>query len=299
MRVTTNARYLTRIERVVDALLSAPAEAHSLESLAALAHMSEFHFHRVYRAVMGETVQTTIRRVRLTLAADRLAGGSETIACIAQTAGYESPQAFARAFRSHSHATPLEFRRRHRGAEPMARHHAFVGEAFRRSIDVVDETACTALALRHDGPAATIPFSVRRFWKWQLRRALVPRVQQVMGVVFPDPAQRHGFRYYTAVVVHDDREFDDVARLALPGGRYARYRLLGPSTLIPAGFLAMQREWLPDSGFELDERPLLERYLEQPRSGAHTTAPATELLIPIRAGSGRSTADARSSTCAG
>ena len=67
MRPSTNDRYLERIERVVDALLSAPADAHSVESLAAVANMSAYHFHRVFRTVMGETVNATMRRVRLSL----------------------------------------------------------------------------------------------------------------------------------------------------------------------------------------------------------------------------------------
>ena len=44
MRASTSHRYFERIERVVDALLSAPADAHSVESLAAVANMPAFHF---------------------------------------------------------------------------------------------------------------------------------------------------------------------------------------------------------------------------------------------------------------
>jgi len=275
MRASTNHRYLARIERVVDALLSAPAEAHSVESLAAVAHMSEYHFHRVYRAVMGETVRATMRRVRLGFAADRLTGGAEPVARIAEAAGYESPQAFARAFRTFAHATPIEFRQRHRRAAHAAPLHFAVGD----SIDFVDEPACEALAFRHDGPIATIPRSVRLFWQWQLRRALLARVRQSIGIVYRDAADPRGFRYYTAVVVDSgERVTDDAVQLSLPGGRYARYALRGPASLIAPAFGSMQRDWLPRSGFALDDRPMLERYFE-PCGGDE---PVTELLIPIR-----------------
>jgi AraC family transcriptional regulator len=278
MRVSTSHRYLARIERVVDALLSAPGEAHSLESLAALAHMSAYHFHRVYHTVMGETVHTTMRRVRFSLAADRLAGSVEPVGRIAESAGYESPQAFARAFRGYTRFTPVEFRRRHRHVDGTAPRRFAVDDD---AIDLIDEPACDALALSHDGPIASIPNSVRRFWRWQLRRELLPRVQQVIGVVYPDANDARGFRYYTAVIVDaGDRVFDDVVRLSLPGGRYARYRLQGPCSLIAPAFYAMQRDWLPRSGFELDTRPLLERYVEQ--LDGESNDPITELLIPVR-----------------
>ncbi|HTO59209.1 MAG TPA: GyrI-like domain-containing protein [Pseudomonadales bacterium] len=279
MRASTNDRYLARIERVVDALLTAPAEAHSVESLAALAHMSEYHFHRMFRALMGETVLATMRRVRLAYAADRLAGGAESVARIAHAAGYESPQAFARAFRSYTRSTPGEFRRRHRRMESAARPCFAVGE-----VDLVDEPACEAFGWRHDGSIATIPSSVRRFWQWQLRRALLPRVRCTLGVVYPDAADPRGFRYFAAVVADaPDRVIDDATRLTLPGGRYARYVLHGPASAIAPAFRAMQRDWLPHSGFALDDRPLIERYVEPCSERTQGDEAVTELLIPIRA----------------
>ena len=285
MRTSTNHRYLERIERVIDALLAAPADAHSVESLAALAHMSEYHFHRVFRALMGETVQTTMRRVRLVFAADRLAAGAESVARIANAAGYESPQAFARAFRSYTRSTPGEFRRRHRHVSATAHHCCSVGDA---DIDLVDEPAREVLAWRHDGPIVTIPCSVRRFWQWQLRRALLPRVRRTLGVVYPDANDPRGFRYFAAVVADaGDRVIDDATRLALPGGRYARYVLRGPASMIAPAFRAMQRDWLPRSDFALDDRPLLERYVEPCSDCTRGEEAITELLIPIRA---RSTA---------
>jgi len=130
MRPSTSHRYLERIERVVDALLSAPADAHSVESLAAVANMSAYHFHRVFRAVMGETVNATMRRVRLSLAADRLAHCAESVGRIAESAGYESPQAFSRAFRGFTRTAPAEYRRRYLTAGRAVRQRLAVGTAF-------------------------------------------------------------------------------------------------------------------------------------------------------------------------
>jgi AraC family transcriptional regulator len=285
MRPSTSHRYFERIERVVDALLSAPAEAHSVESLAAVANMSAYHFHRVFRTVMGETVNATMRRVRLSLAADRLASGSEPIGRIAESAGYESPEAFARAFRGFTRTAPVEYRRRYSNAGRAVRHCPTVGTAFDGTIDVVDEPARRVLAMRHDGPIVSIPKSSRRCWRWLLRSALLPRVRERIGVAYLDRAETKGFRYYCAAVVDaDDRVFPDVIALSLPGGRYARYRLSGPASLIAPTFYAM-REWLPHSGFEFDDgpaaRPLLERYVDDALTRADD-GPITDLLLPVR-----------------
>ena len=63
----------------------------------------------------------------------------------------------------------------------------------------------------------------------------------------------------------------------MPGGCYARFQLRGPSMLIAPTFVAMQRDWLPHSGFELDHRPLIERYVVLSWQN-----PVTELLFPVR-----------------
>lgn len=276
MRANTNHRYLARIETVVDALLSAPAAAHSVESLAALAHMSEYHFHRVFRSVMGETVHATVRRVRLGFAADRLVAGTEPVAQIAYASGYESPESFARAFRALARSTPVEFRRRHRRDWHSTQPRVVVADA---DVELVDQPACEALAWRHDGPIAAIPQSVRLFWQWQLRRALLPHVRQRIGIVYPDRTEPRGIHYYAGILVDPtERATDDVVRLSLPGGRYARYALHGPGSQIAPAFVSMQRDWLPASGYTLDARPLLERYFEP----FGVDEPVIELLLPVR-----------------
>src|SRR6202012_5488399 len=87
-----------RVARVVAAIVAEPMAEHRLEDLAALAHFSPFHFHRVYASIVGESVSATVRRVRLARAASLLAQGDESITQVGQAVGYDSPQAFSRAF---------------------------------------------------------------------------------------------------------------------------------------------------------------------------------------------------------
>lgn len=61
MKPSTERDYRRRIARVVEAILLEPGAHHTLESLAAVAHLSPFHFHRVYRALTGESVVETVQ----------------------------------------------------------------------------------------------------------------------------------------------------------------------------------------------------------------------------------------------
>ena len=71
----------------------------ALAEVAAAAHLSEFHFHRLFSAVMGETVGRFVTRQRLELAALRLAyEPHKSVSEIGVASGYSSPSNFAKAF---------------------------------------------------------------------------------------------------------------------------------------------------------------------------------------------------------
>jgi len=72
-----------------------------LEDLARVARLSAFHFHRLYRAMTGESLYQFILRLRLEKAAGRLlAEPAEPVTNIALDCGFGSSAAFARAFKS-------------------------------------------------------------------------------------------------------------------------------------------------------------------------------------------------------
>ncbi len=79
----------------------------SLETLSGVAFFSPFHFHRIFKAFVGETVNDYIRRIRLEHAALKLSYSYETITSIALASGYETPSAFTKAFRQHFGKIPL------------------------------------------------------------------------------------------------------------------------------------------------------------------------------------------------
>ena len=88
----------------------------SLEEIATAASFSMFHFHRIFKAVTGETVAGFTRRLRLELAANRLLSQQgDDITTVAMACGFSSSQNFAKAFRAHFGTTPTDYRRRKNG----------------------------------------------------------------------------------------------------------------------------------------------------------------------------------------
>ncbi|VFS77147.1 DNA-binding transcriptional regulator AraC [Kluyvera cryocrescens] len=86
----------------------------TLEEIANAVALSSFHFHRLFRAQVGETVAAFTRRLRMERAAAwLLAFPQEEITGLALRIGFSSSQNFAKAFRAHFAVSPGEFRRRH------------------------------------------------------------------------------------------------------------------------------------------------------------------------------------------
>ena len=102
--------YSERVQRVVDHLTKQLDEPFDLEKLAGLAHLSPYHFHRIYRALLGETIHETVRRIRLHRSALDLLDRNLSIECTARRAGFASQAAFTRAFRKEYGAPPARYR---------------------------------------------------------------------------------------------------------------------------------------------------------------------------------------------
>ena len=109
--------YRRRVNRVMDYISDHLDEPLPLEKLARLAHFSPFHFHRVFRSVVGEPVHAFVKRLRLERAVFALTHRPrENLTAVALRHGFASSSDFSRAFkeaygfspRSYTRATFLE-----------------------------------------------------------------------------------------------------------------------------------------------------------------------------------------------
>ena len=60
-----NLDYVDRVNRAIDHITRNLAEPLQLEDVARVACFSPYHFHRIFRALVGETLHDFVKRVRL------------------------------------------------------------------------------------------------------------------------------------------------------------------------------------------------------------------------------------------
>jgi AraC family transcriptional regulator len=287
MKRVTELDYRKRIERVINAISAAPAAPHRLDDLARLAHFSPFHFHRIYSAMVGESVAETARRMRLALAAHLLATTDRPVTEVAMEAGYESVQTFSRAFRSLTQVAPRTFRaRRMRLSELVVGPRPINHGGTQMKVEIVERRPLNVWAFRHRGPMAEVQKTYNRLWQWQIDHGIAGHTKEAMGICYGDgEGDDDGFRYYAAIEWEEPvKSADGAERHEVPGGKYACYRLLGSYDGIPNAFGQLYGEWLPASGYVPDDRPGIEIYRNNPFDTPENEL-ITDLLIPLKADS--------------
>ena len=259
--------YSRRIERVIDHIGAHLDEPLDLERLAAVACFSPYHFHRIYRAVTGETVADALRRLRFNRAAGELVEGHPAVATVARRAGYGSVAAFARAFRSGYGIAPAAYRRQGRLVPPSPIPTAT--ETAMYDVSVRDLQPVRLAALRHTGSYLEIGTTFERLFAWAVGRGLMGPQTRAIGVYYDDPdgTPAHALRSDAGLAVGPDVALDDGLRIVeVPGGRHAVLHHQGPYAELNKAYRWLYREWLPKSGEQCADRPIFEEYLNNPRT---------------------------------
>lgn len=302
MRQETKASYTDRIGRVLTTIVARMDTPLSLAVLAETAALSPFHFHRVYRGIVGETVQETLRRVRMMRAGHDLRLNDRSVTEIALDAGYESAEGFARAFKQCFGISPSAYRRTmapppfrptniHIHYRPETAEIRLIAERKEHGMQVEIKTieAKQIVAFRHVGPYHEVTRTYAELHGWLAQHALYPHVTGGYGLSYDDPdsVPPEALRYDACVSLSDSSAvpadgLPENARLdTLPAGRYACALLEGSYTGMQDMFQRLFGLWLPESGEELAERACIEWYLNDPM-----TVPENELrtliCIPLR-----------------
>jgi len=299
------ALVLVALRRVASSL----DEALDLESLAAPACMAPLHFHRVFRGLVGETPLQLHRRLRLERAAWRLAQQPDTVLQIALDAGYETHEAFTRAFRDAYGRSPSEYRAwaaatpmrlpshrlqaacgLHAGGpevelpgDPAALfiHHT----AHQMNVQIEQRPEMRIAALPHTGPYHTIGATFDRLGGLLGPAGLLADPQaQMIALYYDDPetVPASQLRSAAGVTVRPGAAVPPpLQSLTLPAGRWASALHRGSYAGLGDAWQRLLGQWLPDSGHRLGTGECYELYLNHPGQVAEAEL-QTLLYVPLQ-----------------
>ena len=246
--------YAERVQRVVDYLAEHLDETLDLEALARVACFSPYHFHRVYRGLLGETVGDTVRRMRLHRAAIDLLDRELPIERTAARAGYASQAAFTRAFRTEYGAPPA----RYRGTRNSA--------MYQVEIVILPRLRVASIQLRGSYQLASRAFE--RLMGIAATTGLLTPDTRSIGVFYDDPASVPEAELRAAVCVSVPDSWTSSGELTeshIEGGRYARIIHTGSYAELKTAYDWLYQAWLPNSAEAPRDLPCIEEYLNNPR----------------------------------
>jgi AraC family transcriptional regulator len=278
----TQESYLARLDRVVDHIYAHLDEEIRPEGLAEVACLSPCHWHRIYVAMRGETISATIRRLRLLKAADRLANSDLSIGAIAERAGYSGVDSFARAFREAYGKTPADYRATGSHAAFKAATEAEDHKGFPVAIETLTATRCASVA--HRGAYLQIDQAMGRLLTALGAQKIMAPDQPMRALFFDDPdlVSVEALRSRACSPVAEGLPLaPPLEEILLRGGLYARLRYRGPYADMKGAYRWLLGVWLPQSGYEPDDDPIFEAYLNNPL----LVAPAelmTDIHLPLK-----------------
>lgn len=284
-------RVLVHIQQHLD-------QALALDDLAAVASFSPYHFHRIFTGMVGESVYRHVRRLRLERAAQRLKHSDQSVTQIAFDAGFETHEAFARAFRAMFGRPPTEFRSEHQPipcpAVGSGVHYLSGGRlsdfvplregAATMDVTVENTEPMRVAFVRHTGPYHEVGQAWGRLCAWAGPRGLLRPDSKMLGLCHDDPEVTpvDKIRYDACVVVGPNVQPEgNIGVQQIAGGDYAKTLHRGPYENLSQTYAALCGQWLPTSGRELRSAPSIEHYLNNPQQ----TLPdelLTEIYMPLQ-----------------
>jgi AraC family transcriptional regulator len=160
-----------------------------LDRLARLAHFSPYHFHRIFRGLVGEGVNEYVRRLRLEAAAVALKTTDRSVLDIALRAGYNAHEAFTRAFRQMFGVTPSQFRAGQHPRYTQKETETMSVETTAREVRIESVPSRRVAFLRHIGPYGSAGPAFERLSAWAGRRGLFGRDAPPFEVYYGDPKE--------------------------------------------------------------------------------------------------------------
>lgn len=304
--------YEQRIYKVQDYICTHLDQELKLEKIAKISEFSPFYFHRIFKSIAGETLYDFIQRVRLEKSCAMLAAKSDVkIIHIAMSCGFSTASSFSKAFKKHFKVSPSDYRNKYFLANHKneisnrknGTHDGKVGKERMTPVEYISDSELEILLNRRKSmhvrienlPAYRIAYMrqigsygsnniqlMQKLKKWAITRDLLTDTSIILGIAHDDPevTPSEKCRYDCCIVLSDKYDLEkDMNEAMLPGGQYAIFSVEHTAEAIGKAWHEIFSIWLPDSSYQIDDRPLFERFIGTALS---VEPDSCEICIPLK-----------------
>ncbi|NQU86467.1 MAG: AraC family transcriptional regulator [Mariniphaga sp.] len=288
VRTETEKLYFERINKVVHHINNNLNETLDIDALAAIGNYSVFHFHRIMRAYLGESLGAYVVRLRLETAVNLLRYSELPVADVAFKVGYENPTSFNKAFKKRFAISPNEFRKNYNGLiiseESKIKFNAMENL---KSLKPKYKNRKTQKAIyaqvlgSYNESAGKAWESVCEFAK---KKHLFGFKNEFVGISHDDPniTEASKLRYDACILVSKDvKPEGEIGVQEIAGGKYAVFIHKGPYEDFSKSYECIYGRWIPENNIVLRDTPGFEKYLNTPGK-VKPEKLLTEIWVPVQ-----------------
>ena len=282
MKNITYNDYVQRINKVVAYINNHLDETLDLKTLANEAALSDFHFHRIFKALKGEAIGGYITRLRLEATARLLRYTSLTIEEIAFNIGYETPASLSKAFKKQYGISPTEYRTNK--DTYIMKKEIINPDLALKTPKVVTLEPKNLIYVALTGAYGSLDYGKAYEQLWAIIKAqkLFTKGIESICISYDDPKITEGSlqRSDVCLAIHKPATpQEEVSCKTLAGGKYAVFFYQGSYENLSQVYDTAVR-WVIDHEYTLREEPFFEKYLNDARRTPKEKL-KTEIYIPI------------------
>lgn len=242
------------------------------DEIAKIAYSSKFHFLRTFYMLTGMTLGEYIRKRRLSLAAKDIVANDMKIIDIAYKYGYETPEAFTKAFKKLHGVSPSEARKEGinlKAIPPISFQITVKGEK-RMDYKVVkkEEFRVIGVSMRASTENGENLIKIPRFWEEVCANGVYKKLDDnasklgILGVCYDYDMEQKEISYMIGIEGQHIEGLDNTKILNIPSYTWAVFESIGPMpNAIQKVWHNIYAEWFPATQYEHAGGPELEVYL--------------------------------------
>ena len=282
MKNITYNDYVQRINKVVAYINNHLDETLDLKTLANEAALSDFHFHRIFKALKGEAIGGYITRLRLEATARLLRYTALTIEEIAFNIGYETPASLSKAFKKQYGISPTEYRTNK--DTYIMKKEIINPDLALKAPKIVTLEPKNLIYVALTGAYGSLDYGKAYEQLWAVIKAqkLFTKGIESICISYDDPKITEGSlqRSDVCLAIHKSATpQEEVSCKTLAGGKYAVFFYQGSYENLSQVYDTAVR-WVIDHQYTLREEPFFEKYLNDARRTPKEKL-KTETYIPI------------------
>ncbi|OFX43549.1 MAG: hypothetical protein A2046_01485 [Bacteroidetes bacterium GWA2_30_7] len=278
--------YYERINKVISYINSHLDEELDLNYLSEISFFSPFHFHRIIRAYLNESLGSYIVRIRMETAASLILHANFQINEIALKVGYDIPSSFNKAFQKRFGCPPSEFKEKHFNQNQinyLNMKTTTENVVLKPSIKTLKSKKIIFTQSIGDYKGEGTANAWNKVCEFAQKKRLFGWKNEFIGISHDDPeiTDSEKLRYDACISISKEvKPEGEIGVKEIEGGKYAIFLHKGAYENFQQTYNAIYKQWLPTSGFELRNLPCFEVYLNEPKK----TKPQnlkTEIYIPV------------------